>query len=267
MVRVCRILAVAAALLVSAVATAGVLPAQHRRAVAANTAGWRYFKSGELARAAMRFRDALAIDPEYALAHYNLACAASRLREVSTALTELRWLAASKDPVAQARVAKSQVDPDLDFVSVLPAARELLKAEPYEESKPTEWLAKRSGVWSVERPDEECSERWYQLAFAADGRVSMTVREACKGAPPQTARFVGHVSGDGEVRVVIDQWAHWPGAVPLTFTSCPGLEAPGSCFVLASGEGVLGPFHRGVAGASPMHGSADTQPELASARR
>src|SRR3954470_15818038 len=68
-------------------------PPRRALAVAANTAGLRFHRSGQVPRGAMRFRDATLLDPDYALAHYNLACAASRLRDVGTAITELLWLA------------------------------------------------------------------------------------------------------------------------------------------------------------------------------
>src|SRR5262245_6096961 len=90
-------------------------------AVQANTLGMRRYQAGQLARAAENFRDAIAADPSYTLAHYNLACVASRLRDVKTALEELSWLAASKDPIARQKLAKASRDPDLDFVSALPA--------------------------------------------------------------------------------------------------------------------------------------------------
>src|SRR5947207_1669440 len=89
-------------------------PAPRRAlAVAANTAGLRFHRSGQVPRAAMRFRDATLLDPDYALAHFNLACAASRLRDVGTAIGELLWLAHADDPVAQVKLQKALTDPDI----------------------------------------------------------------------------------------------------------------------------------------------------------
>jgi TPR repeat len=242
----------------SAPASAAVPAPAHRRAVAANTQGWRYFKAGQLPRAAMRFRDALAIDPDYVLAHYNLACVSSRLREAAVALDELRWLAASSDPLAKAKLDKSLSDPDLDFVSVLPAVRELLQLPAPPTSPSLAWLSERHGVWSAEQPTADCAERSYRLAFATDGTLQLTVREACSGQAVRARVFDGSVSGDGDPRVAVPGWAQWPDGVRLAFVACPGLgEAPASCFTLASDASELGPFHRGLPGMSPMRARRD----------
>src|SRR5262245_60088304 len=107
-----------------------VTPERHKLAIAANTAGLRFYRADQLPRAALRFRDAIALDPDYALAHYNLACAASRLRDVATAVIELQWLQAADDPIARAKLAKAREDADLDFVSALPGIRALLDLPP-----------------------------------------------------------------------------------------------------------------------------------------
>ena len=255
-------------------AGAAVSAATHRRAVNANTQGWRYFNAGQLPRAAMRFRDALALDPDYVLAHYNLACVSSRLREAAVALDELRWLAASSDPLAKVKLDKGASDPDLDFVSALPAARELLQlpsltkdaAVPSIDKTPLVWLSERHGVWSAEQPTSDCAERSYRFAFVADGTLQLTVREACAGETVRTRVFDGRFTSGGEasgatkgdLRVAVPSWAQWPATVRLEFVACPGLEdAPSSCFTLASDTSQLGPFHRGVPGASPMRARHD----------
>lgn len=248
-------------------ASAAVPAAAHRRAVAANTQGWRYFNAGQLPRAALRFRDALAIDPDYVLAHYNLACVSSRLREAAMAIDELRWLAASPDPLAKAKLAKGASDPDLDFVSALPGARELLqlpsltKDAAVVDKAPLGWLSERHGVWSAEQPTADCAERSYRFAFAADGTLQLTVREACAGESVRTRVFDGSFTSTttattattAELRVAVPSWAQWPATVRLDFVACPGLEdAPSSCFTLTSDKSELGPFHRGLPGVSPM---------------
>lgn len=245
-------------------AGAAVTAAAHRRAVAANTQGWRYFNAGQLPRAALRFRDAIGLDPDYVLAHYNLACVSSRLREAAVAVDELRWLAASADPLAKAKLDKGASDPDLDFVSALPGARELLQLPSLTkdaagvDKAPLVWLSERHGVWSAEQPTSDCAERSYRFAFAADGTLQLTVREACAGESVRTRVFDGSFTTTGELRVAVPSWAQWPATVRLDFVACPGLEdAPSSCFTLTSDKSELGPFHRGLPGASPMRARRD----------
>lgn len=223
--------------------------------MAANTAGWRYYRAGQLPRAELYFSDAVTIDPDYALAHYNLACVASRLRDIGTAVHELRWLAESTDPVAKEKRAKAAGDADLDFVSALPEVRDLSSLPPYDEGEPLAWLRERSGRWSTEVTDPECATRSYSFVFARDSDAAqLTIREACRGGASQAATFAATVDvDDGKVRVAVPEWKQWPEAADLVLSACPGLDdAPGSCFTLAAGEKKLGPFHRGLPGASPM---------------
>ncbi len=49
-------------------------------AVAANTRGYRAYQKGDLVAALDAFRQAIALDDDYALAHYNLACTLALLR-------------------------------------------------------------------------------------------------------------------------------------------------------------------------------------------
>jgi hypothetical protein len=237
------------------VSAAKVSPSQHRRAMAANTAGWRYYRAGQLPRAELYFSDAVALDPDYALAHYNLACVASRLRDVRTSVRELRWLAASADPVAKAKRAKAAGDADLDFVSTVPEARDLLSLPPFGEVEPLDWIRARSGRWSAEVDDPECATRSYTLVFERDSDAAhLTIREACHRGALHEATFAATVGVEGAtVRVAVPLWKQWPDAADLVLSTCPGLDgAPGSCFMLVAGDKTLGPFHRGLPGASPM---------------
>src|SRR5438552_2983094 len=95
---------------VAAPAAEAVTPQRHKLALAANTQGLRFYRTQQLPRAAMRFRDATLLDPSYALAHYNLACMASRLRDIDTVVTELAWLSRSNDPIAAAKLEKARSD-------------------------------------------------------------------------------------------------------------------------------------------------------------
>jgi hypothetical protein len=258
-------------------ATKVVTPGPRRAlAVAANTAGLRFHRSGQVPRAAMRFRDATLLDPDYALAHYNLACAASRLRDVATAVSELLWLAHAADPVAQVKLHKAQTDPDIDFASSLPKARGVLGLPPFDAQHPLAWLSERHGTWSAELPTDDCATRSYTLVFEADGAAHLIVHEACARASSSSRRHgsrharaaapgVAHtydgstvLATDGKLKLEITGWPLWPGGVQLAFGACPGLtDAPGSCFVLINGDEEVGPFHRGLAGTSPMRNRAD----------
>jgi hypothetical protein len=232
-----------------------VSPQRHALALAANTQGLRFYRAHQLPRAAMRFRDATLLDPAYALAHYNLACMASRLRDLATLVAELAWLHASTDPIAAAKLDKARSDADLDFASSLPTVRALLGLTPFDAHAPIAWLGERHGTWSVELPTDDCAVRSYSFAFAPSGDLLLTVKEACGGKPLRTHTFTGttNVDGDG-VLVRVDKWPIWPDGVRLVFGACPGLaDAPGSCFALNADGNEVGPFHRGEPGISPMH--------------
>jgi hypothetical protein len=251
-----RSVALLALIACSSAAAAPVPAARHRQAVSVNTAGLRLLKSGQTARAAQHFRDAIALDPEYALARYNLACASSVLRDFRTALAALEWLAARpNDPVAKARMDKALTDPDLDFVSVLPEARKLLQVPLFSTEHPLPWLAERDGTWSAELPMTDCSARSYTFKFASDGLLELTVRESCVGAPAKSHSWEGTLEphDDGTIDVTVEGWSQWPSNVRLALAACPGLEeAAGSCFMLTSDKTDIGPFHRGAPGMSPL---------------
>jgi hypothetical protein len=257
-----RLALVVASLGVASVVFAAAPSAEHRRATGLNTAGLRLMKAGQTARAAQHFRDAISVEPAYSLAHYNLACASSILRDVPSAMHELQWLAdhSDDDDVARARMNKALVDPDLDFVSVLPRLRALLAVPTYSTEHAMAWLAERSGVWSAELPMPDCAQRSYSFQFASDGMLQLTVRESCAGEPARVRTWEGKLTpADNETfDVSVEGWTQWPGKVRLMVSACPGLEtAPGSCFTLMTDKADLGPFHRGQPGTSPLSTKKD----------
>jgi hypothetical protein len=220
-------------------------------AVSANTQGMKRYQAGELARAAEHFRDAIAADPGYAQARYNLACVASRLRDVKSAVAELSWLARSSDAVAKAKMEKAARDPDLDFVSALPVVRRLFGLPAFDAAAWRDWLTERGGVWSAEVVSPECARRAYTLRFTADGKVSARHEEACGPTAPKVRTATGKVESDDAISLAVSG-VGLPAPSTLELISCPGLDAPGSCFTLTDGGKRLALFHRGLPGLSPI---------------
>jgi hypothetical protein len=101
--------------LACAAPVAGADPA---RARAANTRGYALHKQKKYKEAASEYRAAIAEDASYLLAHYNLACVASLLNDLDTALQQLAWVAdrAAWDPAARSAVAKARSDRDLAWI-------------------------------------------------------------------------------------------------------------------------------------------------------
>jgi hypothetical protein len=94
---------------------------------AANSAGMKSYRKRGYAEAAQNFRLAVALDPNLAVAHYNLACVTSLLGDRDAALAELRWLAASTDPVAAEKLSKAASDNDLHNVRSIPEAEQIVR--------------------------------------------------------------------------------------------------------------------------------------------
>lgn len=84
------------------------------RAKAANTRGYTLHKQKKYKEAAVEYHKAIAEDPAYLIAHYNLACAAALSGDSLTALNELSWVAdrAAWDPDARAAAVKARTDRD-----------------------------------------------------------------------------------------------------------------------------------------------------------
>jgi hypothetical protein len=241
------------------------VPPVRRAAATANNLGMKHYRAGELSAAAEQFRSAIRLDGSYVNAHYNLACVASRLGDVETALIELGWLDEPEDPQRWKKLTRAAGDADIDFVSAVPKVRELLGLSPFDERNVLDWLTERSGVWSAEADNDDCEVRTYSLRFERGGVVALTVQEQCRDQERIDATFSGKLTTSepagggkassapasggkpaGPATVTIDDWKAWPGPAPLTFSSCAGLEAPGSCFTLTSGKARMGPFHRGL---------------------
>jgi tetratricopeptide repeat protein len=86
-----------------------------KEAKAANARGLALQKQKKYAAAQAEYRKAIALDPGYVLAHYNLACAATLAGDLETSLIELAWVGnrAAWDDRARAAALKETSDPDL----------------------------------------------------------------------------------------------------------------------------------------------------------
>jgi hypothetical protein len=109
---------VALAMIVVVCGTAAIAQADPARAKAANTRGYALHKQKKYKEAAVEYRKAIAEDPSYLIAHYNLACVASLTKDSQSALRELAWVAdrAAWDPAAKSAAEKSRTDHDLDWL-------------------------------------------------------------------------------------------------------------------------------------------------------
>ena len=96
------------------------------KAQEANTRGMQLYAKKDYAHAADEFRAAIKLDDTYVLAHYNLASMAALLGDKPTVLDQLKWLRASKDPLAAKVLVKAKTDPDLKSVVDDPDVDKLL---------------------------------------------------------------------------------------------------------------------------------------------
>lgn len=82
------------------------------RAAAENTAGFKLWKANKQVAAWKRYEAAVALDPSYHLARYNLACVWARLGKSVDALAVLADFKAKGCEECLARVERSRTDPD-----------------------------------------------------------------------------------------------------------------------------------------------------------
>jgi hypothetical protein len=112
-----------------ATASAPAPPSRRQRAQALNVEGLKRLAAHDLDAAQQKFQAATEEDDGFAIAYYNLACAASLRKDRPSALTALRHLSAiaDQDPVARRALVKGLTDRDLDFIASDPEAARLLK--------------------------------------------------------------------------------------------------------------------------------------------
>jgi hypothetical protein len=89
----------------------------------ANVAGMKAYRAKNYAQATTKFREAIAANAAFVTAHYNLACVAALQADKKTAIAELKWLSASSDPEAKAKLKKAATDPDLRSLAGDPEAK------------------------------------------------------------------------------------------------------------------------------------------------
>lgn len=87
-------------------------------AKAANTRGMQLHTAKKYKEAMAEFEKAIAADDSFVLAHYNLACAASRAEDQAVASKQLEWVASAAlwDKFAAQAAAKAATDPDLEWM-------------------------------------------------------------------------------------------------------------------------------------------------------
>jgi len=113
-----RALGVPLVVVIGVACAAGAGHADPAKAKAANTRGYALHKQKNYKAAAVEYKAAIAEDPWYLLAHYNLACVASLVHDAPTATAELAWVfdRATWDPAAKAAIAKANTDRDLAWL-------------------------------------------------------------------------------------------------------------------------------------------------------
>lgn len=128
-----------------------VSAAARKLAVQTNDAGMKLYRAKDWKRAAALFKTAVATDPNYITARYNLACVSSLIADRAGAIEQLRWLVKSSDPQAKQKLQKAPTDSDLAWILRDAEARNLLAGAAAPSAPPTEQGAGDSG-WARELP-------------------------------------------------------------------------------------------------------------------
>jgi hypothetical protein len=231
------------------VSALGLAEAAARQAsTVANTRGMKSLQDHVWSDARSAFREAIQADATFPLPHYNLACVASITGDLTTARTELAWLAASDDKAAKALLAKAAKDRDLDAASIDPGVRQILGLPAYGDLDARARLVERGGAWSIEGAD--CESPFVTIAVSGK-KVKATIVTECQGerTSKSAAGTIGPGSGgDGTLVLTLkrpSELASWPQDLPIVWEACKGTQVDASCFRLGGAEGP-GPFHRGA---------------------
>lgn len=193
--------------------------AQSPNAKTANNDGMKHYRAKRWADAAASFRAAIAIDPSYVVAHYNLACVAALQKDTKTAIAELEWLAGSDDPLAAQKLTKAGRDPDLRSLDGNLAAQAILRwgsvmggyQPAVEESEAT--TAETTKLGEIGRHDTSC-ETIFTVVRAIHGDV-LPKREGDETVLVSLADGIVLLDGNGAVIARSEELAE----------SCTGSEA------------------------------------------
>src|SRR5262249_55245939 len=101
-------------------------PQSPKEASILNTRAVRKLKAKDWAGASADLHAAIERFADHVKAHYNLACLASLTGDRTTALEQLRWLAASELPEAGKKLLKARTDPDLRSIRDDPDVKAIL---------------------------------------------------------------------------------------------------------------------------------------------
>ncbi len=97
-----------------------------KAATQANDRGMARYREQNWAAAAAEFQSAIEASPNHVKPHYNLACVAAHMNDLSTVIVQLQWLKESKLPEAKSKLVKARTDSDLASVIGTPEVKKIL---------------------------------------------------------------------------------------------------------------------------------------------
>jgi hypothetical protein len=204
-----------------------------------NTEGMKLYGKTNYRAALEAFDKAIAADPTFVLAHYNAASMASILGNTARVIDELKWLVASKDPVAVKALVQAKTDRDLDRASMHPRVRELIGLPGFDKIDLAEMLTERDGVWGFDT--EFCAGEAVTLTFKKGGKVAVASEFACDATETTTADAGTWTVSGG--KLVITTKTVFAGGKPGAIASCDEPSDGSACLVIAGDQ--VGSFHRG----------------------
>ena len=161
-------------------------------AKAANARGMQLLTAKKYKDAMAEFGKAIAADPDYVLAHYNLACAASRAQDHDVAYKELSWIggAATWDAVAANAAKKAPKDPDLQWImQQAPGMQDL-------SSLPEDLLNHETAFSADDGTEDPTDPSTVKLLATASGKHDTN----CDRSDANQKRVLGvHIDHDGKV--------------------------------------------------------------------
>jgi hypothetical protein len=194
--------------------------ADPKKAKALNVKGMKKYKKKDYWAAKELFAQAVAEDPAYVTAHYNLASMAGLIGELELATKELEWLKASTDPEAAKKLAKAKKDPDLYPLTTAPSIRALLGLPALDTLPVADALLENGGVWGSN--GSWCGGEGTTLTFKKGGKLAIQQEWGCNedhDAPKETGTWK---IVDGALVVASKKML--AGAKPAAWQPCTGDE-------------------------------------------